>query len=205
MAFIQARERLCEFEAMRKTYRKTLMRLGPFSDGQLYEPHRRASSIFLPSKTSPKLRRRALVLRIQSNMDHIAWDLTTSLAPRRLRRNKHFLLRAEFKDFPVLCLQAQGLGLRQFRRFYDLEVSMSKTPVSSFEAGVVAALGAVSLYLRSRPDYDAAELQKYVNFFKNAVQDGADKSAYTLALDAVGGDLSNIENAIKNGANTKPR
>jgi hypothetical protein len=102
-------------------------------------------------------------------------------------------------------LQAQGLGLRQFRRVNDLEVNVSKTPVSSFEAGVVAALGAVSLYLRSRPDYDAAELQKYVNFFKNAVQDGADKSAYTLPLDAVGGDLSNIENAIKNGANAKPR
>jgi hypothetical protein len=95
--------------------------------------------------------------------------------------------------------------LRQFRRVHDLEVNVSKTPVSSFEAGVVAALGAVSLYLRSRPDYDAAELQKYVNFFKNAVQDGADKSAYTLPLDAVGGDLSNIENAIKNGANAKPR
>lgn len=95
--------------------------------------------------------------------------------------------------------------MRQFRRVNDLEVNVSKTPVSSFEAGVVAALGAVSLYLRSRPDYDAAELQKYVNFFKNSIQDGAEKSAFTLPLDAVGGDLSNIENAIKNGADTKPR
>ncbi|MBL7231389.1 MAG: hypothetical protein JJK56_25800 [Pseudomonas sp.] len=82
---------------------------------------------------------------------------------------------------------------------------MSKTPVSSFEAGVVAALGAVSLYLRSRPDYDAAELQKYVNFFKNTVQDGADKAAYVLPLDAVGGDLSNVEQAIKNGVGARPR
>lgn len=82
---------------------------------------------------------------------------------------------------------------------------MSKTPVSSFEAGVVAALGAVSLYLRSRPDYDAAELQKYVNFFKNTVQDGADKAAYVLPLDAVGGDLSNVEKAIKDGVGARPR
>jgi len=95
--------------------------------------------------------------------------------------------------------------LRQYRRVYDLEVNVSKTPVSSFEAGVVAALGAVSLYLRSRPDYDAAELQKYVNFFKNAVQDGADKAAYVLPLDAVGGDLSNVEQAIKNGVGARPR
>jgi hypothetical protein len=82
---------------------------------------------------------------------------------------------------------------------------VSKATVSSFEAGVVAALGAVSLYLRSRPDYDAAELQKYVNFFKNTVQDGADKAAYVLPLDAVGGDLSNIEKAIKDGIGAKPR
>ena len=81
---------------------------------------------------------------------------------------------------------------------------MSKTPINSFEAGVVAALGAVSLYLRSRPDYDAAELQKYVNFFKNTVQDGAEKGAYSLPLDAVGGDLSNVQEAIKKGVGSKP-
>ena len=95
--------------------------------------------------------------------------------------------------------------MRQSRRVNDLEVNVSKTAVSSFEAGVVAALGAVSLYLRSRPDYDAAELQKYVNFFKNTVQDGADKAAYVLPLDAVGGDLSNVEKAIKDGVGAKPR
>jgi len=95
--------------------------------------------------------------------------------------------------------------LRQYRRVYDLEVNVSKTPISTFEAGVVASLGAISLYLRSRPDYDAAELQKYVNFFKNTVQDGVDKAAYVLPLDAVGGDLSNIEKAISNGVGAKPR
>ncbi|PHN32084.1 hypothetical protein [Pseudomonas sp. ICMP 460] len=82
---------------------------------------------------------------------------------------------------------------------------MSKTPVSSFEAGVIATLGAISLYLRSRPDYDAAELQKYVNFFKNTVQDGANKAAYVLPLDALGGDMSNIEKAIKDGVGATPR
>ncbi|PAA14377.1 MULTISPECIES: hypothetical protein [Pseudomonas] len=81
---------------------------------------------------------------------------------------------------------------------------MSATPISSTEAGIIAAFGAISLYLRSRPDYDAAELQKYVNFFKNTRQQSADPSAFNLALDAVGGDLSNVQKAIENGVGAKP-
>jgi hypothetical protein len=82
---------------------------------------------------------------------------------------------------------------------------MSATPISSTEAGIIAALGAISLYLRSRPDYDEAALQRYVNFFKNSRQADADSQAYNLALDAVGGDLSNVEEAIKNGVGAYPR
>lgn len=82
---------------------------------------------------------------------------------------------------------------------------MSATPISSTEAGIIAALGAISLYLRSRPDYDEAALQRYVNFFKNSRRADADSQAYNLALDAVGGDLSNVEEAIKNGVGAYPR
>lgn len=82
---------------------------------------------------------------------------------------------------------------------------MSKVGVSSFEAGVISALGAISLYLRSRPDYDEAELQKYVNFFKNTRQEDAESAAFNLPLDAVGGDLSNVQEAIKNGVGATPR
>ncbi|AVU77056.1 hypothetical protein [Pseudomonas rhizophila] len=81
---------------------------------------------------------------------------------------------------------------------------MSKIPLSSFEAGVMSALGAISLYLRSRPDYDQAELTKYVDFFKNTRQPDAESSAFNLPLDAVGGDLSNVQEAIKAGAGSKP-
>lgn len=112
-------------------------------------------------------------------------------------------------DFPVLCLQAQGLGLRQFRRVYDLEVSVSDTNkqvgVSSFEAGVVFAFSAIRLYLQSRPDWDEAEFNKHVNFFKNARQDGAEKVAYELALNALASDHPNITEAIKQGADTTTR
>lgn len=79
------------------------------------------------------------------------------------------------------------------------------TPVSSTEAGIIAAIGAISLYLRSLPDYDEAALQKYVNFFKNTRQPGADAGAFNLALDTLGGDLSKVEEAIKNGVGLAPR
>ncbi|URD41436.1 hypothetical protein M6G63_18600 [Pseudomonas sp. BYT-5] len=82
---------------------------------------------------------------------------------------------------------------------------MSKTGLSSFEAGVMSALGAISLYLRSRPDYDEAELRKYVDFFKNTRQPDADSNAFNLPLDAVGGDLSNVQEAIKRGVGVAPR
>jgi len=81
---------------------------------------------------------------------------------------------------------------------------MSKTQLSSFEAGVMSALGAISLYLRSRPDYDPAELTKYVDFFKNTRQPDAESEAFNLPLDAVGGDLSNVQDAIKKGVGAKP-
>lgn len=81
---------------------------------------------------------------------------------------------------------------------------MSKTQLSSFEAGVMSALGAISLYLRSRPDYDQAELTKYIDFFKNARQSDAESGAFNLPLDAVGGDLSNVQDAIKKGVGAKP-
>ena len=82
---------------------------------------------------------------------------------------------------------------------------MSKTGLSSFEAGVMSALGAISLYLRSRPDYDQAELAKYVDFFKNTRQPDAESAAFNLPLDAVGGDLSNVQEAVKNGVGATPR
>lgn len=82
---------------------------------------------------------------------------------------------------------------------------MRKAEITSFEAGVVAALGAVALYLRSRPDYDEKELKKFVNFFKNTRQDAADPIAFNIALDAIGGDLSNIEEAIKSGVGSTPK
>ncbi|MDH1260419.1 hypothetical protein ACTJK9_01065 [Pseudomonas sp. 22082] len=81
---------------------------------------------------------------------------------------------------------------------------MSKTQLSSFEAGVMSALGAISLYLRSRPDYDQAELTKYIDFFKNTRQPDAESGAFNLPLDAVGGDLSNVQDAIKKGVGAKP-
>jgi hypothetical protein len=81
---------------------------------------------------------------------------------------------------------------------------MSKTPLTSFEAGVMSALGAISLYLRSRSDYDQAELCKYVDFFKNTRQPDAESGAFNLPLDAVGGDLSNVQDAIKTGVGSKP-
>jgi len=81
---------------------------------------------------------------------------------------------------------------------------MSKTQLSSFEAGVMSALGAISLYLRSRPDYDQAELTKYIDFFKNTRQPDAESGAFNLPLDAVGGDLSNVQDAIKKGIGAKP-
>ena len=81
---------------------------------------------------------------------------------------------------------------------------MSKTSLTSFEAGVMSALGAISLYLRSRPDYDQAELSKYVEFFKNTRQEDAESGAFNLPLDAVGGDLSNVQDAIKSGVGSKP-
>jgi len=68
----------------------------------------------------------------------------------------------------------------------------------------MSALGAISLYLRSRPDYDQAELTKYVDFFKNTRQPDAESGAFNLPLDAVGGDLSNVEDAIKKGVGAKP-
>ncbi|MFJ2527816.1 hypothetical protein [Pseudomonas helmanticensis] len=81
---------------------------------------------------------------------------------------------------------------------------MSKTQLLSFEAGVMSALGAISLYLRSRPDYDQAELTKYIDFFKNTRQPDAESGAFNLPLDAVGGDLSNVQDAIKKGVGAKP-
>lgn len=81
---------------------------------------------------------------------------------------------------------------------------MSKTQLSSFEAGAMSALGAISLYLRSRPDFDQAELSKYVDFFKNTRQPDAESAAFNLPLDAVGGDLSNVQDAIKSGIGSKP-
>jgi hypothetical protein len=81
---------------------------------------------------------------------------------------------------------------------------MSKTQLTSFEAGVMSALGAISLYLRSRPDYDQAELTKYIDFFKNTRQPDAESGAFNLPLDAVGGDLSNVQDAIKKGVEAKP-
>ncbi|WP_271007148.1 hypothetical protein, partial [Pseudomonas aeruginosa] len=76
---------------------------------------------------------------------------------------------------------------------------VSKVQVSSTEAGIIAAIGALSLYLRSRPEHDETALQKYVNFFKNTRQPAADAQAFNLALDALGGDLSNVEKAIQEG------
>ncbi|MBF8642254.1 MULTISPECIES: hypothetical protein [Pseudomonas] len=77
--------------------------------------------------------------------------------------------------------------------------------LSSFEAGVSCALAAITLYLKSRPDYDESALMKYVEFFKNTRQDAADKQAFEIALNVVGGDLSNIDEAIKQGVGSKPQ
>lgn len=56
---------------------------------------------------------------------------------------------------PVLRLQAQGLGLRQYRRVYDLEVNVAeevKVGMSAFDVGVVSALGALAIALKASLD-----------------------------------------------------
>jgi hypothetical protein len=40
------------------------------------------------------------------------------------------------RDYPVLRLQAHGLGLRQYRRVYDLEVNVSE----NYDVGTVEAV-----------------------------------------------------------------
>ncbi|WP_149086912.1 hypothetical protein [Pseudomonas prosekii] len=80
--------------------------------------------------------------------------------------------------------------------------SNKQVGVSSFDAGVVFAFAAIRMYLQSRPDWDEAEFNKHVNFFKNARQDGADKTAYELALNALASDHPNVTEAIKQGAST---
>ncbi|AVI87278.1 hypothetical protein YA0016_27240 [Pseudomonas syringae] len=79
------------------------------------------------------------------------------------------------------------------------------TGISSTEAGIISAIGAISMYLRSRPDFDEKELLKYVHFFKNTRQDGADPEGFNLALDALGGDPKPLLDAIKNGVGAQPR
>ncbi|MBF8636087.1 hypothetical protein IRZ48_05515 [Pseudomonas fulva] len=82
---------------------------------------------------------------------------------------------------------------------------MAKTPISSTEAGIIAAIGALSLYLRSRPDHDEEMLQKYVNFFISTRPADADEQAFNLPLRALGADPSHLEKAIQESGGAKPR
>jgi len=61
------------------------------------------------------------------------------------------------KDSPVLCLQAQGLGLHQSRRVYDLEVDVSNDPklMDSLRSTVRKAEQALRGAAQGRPDYNA--------------------------------------------------
>lgn len=50
--------------------------------------------------------------------------------------------RLEIENSPVLCLEAQGLGLRQFRRVNDLEVDVSEEDkLSPYERHDAIVLG----------------------------------------------------------------
>ncbi|WP_146043287.1 MULTISPECIES: hypothetical protein [unclassified Pseudomonas] len=71
-----------------------------------------------------------------------------------------------------------------------------KVGVSSFESGVVFALASIRLYLQSRPDWDEAEFNKYVSFFKATKQSDAERASFEQALNAIHSSHPNIIEAI---------
>lgn len=80
-------------------------------------------------------------------------------------------------DYPVLCLQAQGLGERQFRRAYDLEVNVSDQALKETVIAQSIIINALIAAVRKK---DAIDLGLYNDLIakmrEKHVEDGTGKN-----------------------------
>ncbi|WLG31865.1 hypothetical protein PSH85_15995 [Pseudomonas simiae] len=101
-------------------------------------------------------------------------------------------------------MQVQGLGFRQYRRVYDLEVNVAYE-IKPFENGVLMALASLTYALKKSPGFDSSALDAAAKFFVDiparGCSDGDDFDAYEWPLSVVQRSVADIEKLLENKGN----